>query len=95
MSETNIWPQIDEALRQPGVVHKTPKHGRITVDIGLQDGHITWATLRRIDAASGRPLTQVDPALPIATAAGDKADDALRWFLPELVQKAREVLREQ
>lgn len=35
MADTDIWPQINEALSKPGVVHRTPKHGRITIDFGL------------------------------------------------------------
>lgn len=94
MADTNVWPQIDEAPSQPGVVHRTPKHGRITIDFGLQDGFVTFASLRRIDQ-HGKPGPQVAPPLVISTSSDADPDDALRWFLPELIQKARDVLESQ
>lgn len=94
VADTDIWPQINEALSKPGVVHRTPKHGRITIDFGLQDGSVTFASMRVIDER-GRQGAQVEPPLVLSTSPGDEPDDALRWFLPELIQKAREALELQ
>jgi hypothetical protein len=94
MADTDLWPQIEQALNTPGVVHPTPKHGRITVDFGIQDGRVTFAALRAIDKR-GRPMAQVEPSIVISTSETDQPDDALRWFLPELIQKAREILASQ
>jgi hypothetical protein len=91
MADTDIWSQIDQALGKPGVLFRTPKHGRITVDFLIQDERVTFAALRAIDER-GHPMAQVEPSMVISTSVADKPDDALRWFLPELIQKARELL---
>jgi hypothetical protein len=91
MADTDLWPQITEALSKPGVVHRTPKHGRITVDCGLQDGQVTFASLRRIDER-GRPGAQVEPPIVISSSPSDGPDSALEYFAKELIQKAREAL---
>lgn len=90
MADTNIWPQIDQALSKPSVVHRNPKHPRITVDFSPQDEWVTWASLRRINA-DGKPGPQVDPPIVVSSSRSDGPDAALEWFLKELVQKVREL----
>jgi hypothetical protein len=91
MADTDLWPQISDALSKPGVIHRTPKHGRITVDFGLRDGQVTFASLRRIDEL-GLPGAHVEPPIVISSSASDGSDSALEYFAKELIQKAREAL---
>jgi hypothetical protein len=39
------------------------------------------------------PAHQLDPTLVISTSPGDEPDEALRWLLRDLIQKAREALK--